>query len=169
MISLSCPTTRMMMMIPHPRRNTMQHLSTRRCQRGSTTTCLRGLFSHEVNPSFSPTILSLHRHLSSPMLTPCSFFSFLLSDIVALTERHARASPSPPPKRDSPLLTQSPETIEGTLPLCAERAFDGPGLGLNDNRHWLEAEEEDGFACWTAYANDDQSTSSVIVVRECRW
>lgn len=100
---------------------------------------------------------------------PMFIFSFLLSDIVALTERHARASPSPPPKRDSPLLTQSPETIEGTLPLCAERAFDGPGLGLNDNRHWLEAEEEDGFACWTAYANDDQSTSSVIVVRECRW
>lgn len=115
--------------------------------------------------SFSPTISS-PSSLVIADADPCPFS--YLSDIAAFTERHTRSSPSPP-KRDSPLLTQSPETIEGTLPLCAERAFDGPGLGLNDNRHWLEAEEEDGFACWTAYANDDESTSSVIVVRECRW
>lgn len=163
-IWLSCPTMRMMM-IPRPRRNTMQHPSTRPCPHSTATCTHHGLVSHKVNHPFSPTDLFLPSSLVIADADPIHSF---LSDIAAFTERHTRSSPSPP-KRDSPPLSQSPETIEGTLPFCAERAFDGPGLGLNDNRHWLEAEEEDGFACWTAYANDDQSTTSVIVVRECRW
>lgn len=92
----------------------------------------------------------------------------VLPDYAAVTDRYYTsqgASPSPP-KRDTSLSASS--GMDRAQPLV-ERAYEGPGLGLNGDGHWYEAvDEEDGRACWTAYASHGP-TNSVIVVRECRW
>lgn len=77
----------------------------------------------------------------------------------------SRGSPSPPKHQVSMSASNEQPVIARPF---VERAYDGPGLGLRGDGHWYESEEEDGHACWTAYANNGP-TSSVIVVGECRW
>lgn len=111
-------------------------------------------------------------HSFSSTMTPFKIedakkkFSSLLLDFAAVAERYAsRGSPSPP-KNDISLSSSNEQPIIARP--FVERAHDGPGLGLRGDGHWYESEEEDGHACWTAYASNGPS-NSVIVVRECRW
>jgi hypothetical protein len=87
-------------------------------------------------------------------------------DFAVIADHHvSRGSPSPHKHEVS--LSASSEQPLIARPFV-ERAYDGPGLGLRGDGHWYESEEEDGHACWTAYASNGPK-SSVIVVGECRW
>lgn len=110
-------------------------------------------------------VLSAMRRMAPFIVKDTELATFLVDFAVIADHYVSRGSPSPPKHEAS--LSASNEQPLIARPFV-ERAYDGPGLGLRGDGHWYESEEEDGHACWTAYASNGP-TSSVIVVGECRW
>ena len=109
-------------------------------------------------------VLSAMRRMAPFIVKDTELATFFLDFAVIADHYVSRGSPSPPKHEAS--LSASNEQPLIARPFV-ERAYDGPGLGLRGDGHWYES-EEDGHACWTAYASNGP-TSSVIVVGECRW
>lgn len=90
----------------------------------------------------------------------------LLLDFAAVADHYASRGSRSPSKHEISLSASNEQSLIARP--FVERAYDGPGFGLRGDGHWYESEEEDGHACWTAYASNGP-TNSAIVVRECRW